>query len=101
MFKKSIFLIIVSSLVFSPLILFPQNASAQEGGLSKVIVDEATNLGIFTTVTQTAATAADAQRAVTVPTFDVVQYSQLRAVEQAKAVKETKSNILQALANIF
>ena len=99
MIKKFIFIIVINSLIFSPLILFPKNVQAQ--GLSKLIVDEAANLGIFIGVTQSAATAADTQRAITVPVFDIVQYSQIRAVESAKAAKETKTNILQAAATLF
>ncbi len=99
MVKKLILIIVIGSLTFSPLLLSPNPTQAQ--GLSTLIADELTNLGIFTGTTQSAASAADVQRATTVPVFDVVQYSQIRAVEQAKALKETKSNILQAMATLF
>ena len=97
MLKKFILIIVINSLIFSPLVFAPKPVQAQ---LSKVIADELTNLGIFTGVTQGAASAADAQRAITVPVFDIVQYSQIRFVETAKATKESKSNILKALSKI-
>jgi len=99
MIKKLTLAIILSSLVFSPLILFPKPTQAQ--GLGSLISNELTNLGLFTSATQSAASTADAQRSTTVPVFDIVQYAQIRSVEQAKAAKDTKSNILQALYTTF
>ncbi len=99
MFKRLILIIIIQSLIFSPLLFTPKKVEAQ--GLGGVVTDWLANLGIYTSVTQSAASAADAQRAITVPVFDVVQYSQLRVVETAKAAKETKDNIIQTLFSIF
>ncbi|MBN2197752.1 hypothetical protein JW698_00935 [Candidatus Wolfebacteria bacterium] len=100
MFKKLVLIIIIQSLVLSPLLFMPEKAEAQEN-LGEIIANWMSNLGIFTGVTQSAASAADAQRSITVPIFDVVGYSQLRAVETAKAGKETKDNIVQELFSIF
>jgi len=97
MLKKFTLIIVISSLVFSPLILFPQRVQ----GAAIEATKEAAFLGIFTVVTQGAASAADIQRPFTVPVFDVVQYSQIRAVETAKAAKDTASNILQALVKLL
>ena len=97
MLKKIILIIIVNSLIF-PLGLFFKTPQTQ--GLS-LITDELTNLRAFTSITQGVASAADAQRATSVPTFDTPQYSQLRSVETAKEAKQTKSNILQALFSMF
>jgi len=94
MFRKIVLIIVINSLIFSS-VLLPKTAQAQT--MSKVITNWLTDLGIFTSVTKGAAAAANAARAISVPTFDNVQYVQTQIVEPAKAAKETKDNIVQAL----
>ena len=94
MFRKIVLIIVINSLIFSS-VLLPKTAQAQT--MSKVITNWLTDLGIFTSVTKGAAAAANATRAISVPIFDNVQYVQTQIVEPAKAAKETKDNIVQAL----
>lgn len=100
MFKKLILIITIQSLILSPTLFMFEKANAQ-ANLGEVVAGLLSGLGTFTAVTQSAASVADAQRAMTVPIFDVVEYAQLRSVETAKATKETKEKIIQILFSIF